>query len=109
MLELTRRGGSCGAFWVRSHAKRRRKPGERWAAVEVGNGIADRTVDQPVGRLQTGLAPIPITPVKWWTAIPGQPPGRNVHLMSKESDTAEYISKRQGVDELVEDWRTHVL
>jgi hypothetical protein len=29
MLELTQRGGSWGTFWGRSHAERRRKPGER--------------------------------------------------------------------------------
>ncbi len=116
MLELTRKGGSWGAFWVQSHAERRRKSGERWAAVEVGNGIADWAADQPVGLLQTGLAPNPITPVKWWTAIPGCPPeeltdtlSRNVYRMSKESDTADFISKRQGADALVKDWRAHVL
>ena len=82
----------------------------------MGNGIADRAADQPVGLLQTGLAPNPIAPVKWWTAIPGRPPeelidtlGRNVYRRSKETDTADHISKRQGADELVEDWLTHVL
>ncbi len=84
--------------------------------MEWGNGIADQAADQPVGLLQTGLAPNPITPVKWWTAIPRRSPeeltdtlGRYVYRMSKESDTADYISKRQGAAELVEDWRPHVL
>ncbi len=68
-----------------------------------------------MGCLETGLAPSLITPVKWWTAIPGRPPeertdtlGRNVHRMSKESDTAEYIWKRQGVKETMADWREYV-
>ncbi len=74
LLELTRRGGTWGAVWVRSHAERRRKPGEVWAAVERGNGLADHAADHPEGHLATGLVPNPITPVKWWTAIPGRPP-----------------------------------
>jgi hypothetical protein len=114
-LELTRRVGSWRALGVRSHAERRRKPGERWAAVEVGNGIADRAADHPEGRLQTGLVPNPTTPVKWWTAISGRPPeevtdtlDRIVNRMSKKSDTAGYIWKRQGVSRLIVDWREHV-
>jgi hypothetical protein len=51
-------------FLVRSHAERRRKPGERWAAVKVGNGIADRAADHPEGSLQTGLVLNRITPVE---------------------------------------------
>ena len=66
--------------------------------------------------MQTSLAPDPITPVKWWSGIPGRLPeeltdtlDRNVSRMSKESDTAEYVAKRQGAKDLVEDWRTNVL
>ena len=84
--------------------------------MEVGNGMADRVADHPEGCLPTGLVPNSITPVKWWTTIPGSPPeeltdalGRNVNRMSKESDTAEYIWKRQRVNGLMVDERSHVL
>ena len=60
LLELTRRGGTWGAVWVRSHAERRRKPGEVWAAVEWGNGLADQAADRSEGHLVTGLVPNPI-------------------------------------------------
>ncbi len=39
---LVATGGQWGSHWVRSHAERRRQDGEVWAAVEVGNGLADR-------------------------------------------------------------------
>ena len=98
LLELTRRGGTWQAVWVRSHAERRRKEGEAWAAVEWGNGLADRAADQPEGWLEYGSATNPITPVKWWSALPGRLPeeltdtlSRNVRRMSQETDTAEYI------------------
>ena len=53
LLELIRKGGTWGAFWIRSHAERRRKPAERpgWAAVERGNGLADWVADRPTGLL----------------------------------------------------------
>ena len=51
--------------------------------------------------VEIGSETNPITPVKWWTAIPGRPPeeltdtlSRNVRRMSQESDTAEYIWRR---------------
>jgi hypothetical protein len=113
--ELTRRGGTWQAVWVRSHAERRRKPGEPWAAVEWGNGLADGAADHPDGRLEIGPGTNPITPVKWWTAIPGRPPvdltdtlSRNLRRMSQESDTAECIWRRQDLKTEVADWRAKV-
>ena len=120
LLALTRRGGTWQAVWVRSHAERRRKPGEAWAAVEWGNGLADRAADQPEGRLEYGSVTNPITPVKWWSALPGRMPeeltdtlSRNVRRMSQETDTAEYLWRRQAIkkpdkDKPVVDWRTRV-
>jgi hypothetical protein len=64
-------------------------------AVEWGNGLVDKAADRPEGHLVTALVPNPITPVKWWTAIPDHPPeeltdtlSRNVRRMSQKSDTA---------------------
>jgi hypothetical protein len=85
------------------------------AAVEWGNGLADGAADQPDGQLEIGPETNPITPVKWWMAITGRPPeeltdtlSRNVRRMSQESDTAEYIWRRQDVKTEVTDWRVKV-
>ena len=81
--------------------------------MEWGNGLADQAADRPEGNLATGLVPNSITPVKWWTAIPGRPPeeltdtlSQNMRRMSQESDTAEYLYRRLGT--LVPDWREFV-
>ncbi len=99
---LVARGGEWGSFWVRSHAERRRQDGEVWAAVEVGNGLADRWADNPTGQLRKSCDSNPITPVRWWTAIPATPMeeledtlSRNEICMSTESDTAAYLWGRQ--------------
>ncbi len=83
--------------------------------MEWGNGLADRAADKPEGRLEIGAETNPIPPVKWWSAIPGRPPeeltdtlSRNVHRMSQESDTAEYIWRRQNVKKALTDWRVKV-
>jgi hypothetical protein len=70
---LVARGGQWGSYWVRSHAERRRADGEAWAAVEVGNGLADQLADNPTGLLPKNGDNNPITPVRWWTAIPDTP------------------------------------
>lgn len=72
--------------------------------MEWGNGLADRAADQPEGRLEYGSVTNPITPVKWWSALPGRMPeeltdtlSRNVRRMSQETDTAEYLWRRQDI------------
>ncbi len=93
---LLPKGGKWGSHWVRSHAERRRQDGEAWAAVEVGNGLADRWADNPTGQLRKSCDNNPITPVRWWTAIPANTMeeledtnSRNVLSMSTESDTRQ--------------------
>ena len=70
---LVAMGGQWGSHWVRSHAERRRQDGEVWAAVEVGNGLADRWADTPTRQLLRNCCHNPITPVRWWTTIPANP------------------------------------
>jgi hypothetical protein len=109
---LVARGGQWGSYWVRNHAERRRQDGEAWAAVEVGNGLADRWADNPTGKLQKSCDNNPITPVRWWTAIPATPMeeledtlSRNILRMSTESDTAAYLWGRQKPTDTISDWR----
>ena len=90
----------------------RRQDGEAWAAVEVGNGLADRLADNPTGQLRKSCDNNPITPVRWWTAIPATPMeelddtlSRNVLRMSTESDTAANLWGRQKRTDTISDWR----
>ena len=109
---LVAMGGQWGSHWVRSHAERRHLDGEAWAAVEVGNGLADRWADNPTGQLRKSCDNNPITPVRWWTAIPATPMeeledtlSRNVLRISTESDTAAYLWGRQKPTDTISDWR----
>jgi hypothetical protein len=114
MEAVETRGWAWGIHWVRSHAERSPNDEDTWAAVEVGNGIADRFADNPTGLVQIGSGRNPVTPIRWWTALPHSPPeeleemlSRNVNSMSRVSDTA-YLKGRQRPIHAIGDWRAYI-